>query len=128
MFKRNVLSSNSNLHNFKITHQSFSPPFLGSYIMAHLHALTKFRPVLTLEQIEHIIHSMDRSQPEAKSVLKVLIPLVAKIEVGAINPAYKLSETHLIKQTERSERERYENDLMSPEEETEYESKIFGGL
>ena len=96
--------------------------------MAHLHALTKFRPVLTLEQIEYIIHQMDRSAPEAKSVLKVLIPLVAKIEIGAISPAYKLSEIHAIKQAETSERVRYENDLMTPEEEAEYESKIFGGL
>jgi hypothetical protein len=102
-----------------------------STIMAHIHALTKFRPVLTLEQIEYIIHSLRSNTDDAgraKSVLKVLIPLVAKIEVGAINPAYRLSETYILKQAEKSERERYENDLMSPEEEAKYEAKIFGGV
>lgn len=91
------------------------------------HSLTKFRPVLTLAQIKHIIQLTGITEsPDDISVRKVLIPLVAKVEVGAISPAYKLSETHLIKQSEVAERQRYENNLMTQEEEAAYESKIMG--
>lgn len=85
----------------------------------------KFRPVLTLAQIEHISEIMDDSEL-GKSIKRVMIPMLAKIEVGAINPAYKLSETYALKLSERSERERYENDMMTPEEQLEYENKILG--
>ena len=89
----------------------------------------KFRPVLNLAQIKHItdLVSLDDSYI-SQSIKKVMIPLIAKIEVGAINPAYKLSETHAIKMQESSERQRYENDLMSPEEQSAYELKILGDL
>jgi len=86
----------------------------------------KFRPVLTLEQIQFIISSMPGNHDIGKSVIKVLVPMVAKIEVGAISPAYKLSETKILKDAEIAERQRYENNLMSPEEEAEYESKVMG--
>ena len=96
------------------------------------HNLTKFRPVLTLEQISHIIElcQLDHNSVDPKSlshsIIKVLIPLRAKVEVGAINPAYKLSETKIIKDAERNEAKRYESGLMSPIEEAEYEAKIMG--
>lgn len=87
----------------------------------------KFRPVLTFEQITNICAlCKSNPTPETASILKTLIPLVAKIEIGAINPAYKLSETHAIKQAESSERSKYENGLMNPEEELAYETKILG--
>ena len=111
--------------------------------------LVKFRPVLTLEQIRHIVwlttlqDAVDHAAATTagidppdlardaianmnRSIKQVMIPLLAKIEVGAINPAYKLSETHAIKKAEISLRERYENNLMSPEEESEYETHILG--
>jgi hypothetical protein len=69
---------------------------------------------------------MPGNNDTGKSVIKTLVPIVAKIEVGAINPAYKLSETHAIKVAEKNERERYENNLMSPEEEADYEARILG--
>jgi len=99
--------------------------------------LLKFRPVLTLAQIRFIVHHLrtaddtdisDKAYNDEilQSIKRVLIPMIAKVEVGAINPAYKLSETHAIKQAERNDRERYESGLMSPTEETEYEAKILG--
>ena len=89
--------------------------------------MTKFRPVLTLSQIRHIIELTGiHENPVDIELRKILIPMVAKIEVGAINPAYKLSETHAIKQAQIAERQRYENDLMTPEEESDYELKIMG--
>jgi hypothetical protein len=105
-------------------------------------SLLKFRPVLTLEQIKQIIYLTQEDDsfsdfagldpdsvntPEInKSIRRVLIPLLAKIEVGAINPAYKLSEIHAVKMAESAERQRYENDLMSPEEMLVYENKLLG--
>ena len=97
------------------------------------HSLVKFRPVITLAQITHIINlthtddQMTGQNIEAnKDIRKILVPMVAKIEVGAISPAYKLSEIQIIKSQEKNERERYENGLMSSEEEMIYESKILG--
>jgi hypothetical protein len=97
------------------------------------HNLVKFRPVLTLQQITHIIElcqidqaGSDDSKSMSHSIVKVLVPMKSKVEVGAINPAYKLSETHIQKQFEKSERERYESNLMSASEEAEYEAKIMG--
>jgi hypothetical protein len=91
------------------------------------HAKVKFRPVLTLAQITTIVHQF---QPlvdeESRSILKVLVPMIAKIEVGAINPAYKLSEHKIIKDTETAQRVRYESGMMSTEEEASYESQILG--
>lgn len=94
---------------------------------SHPHHNLKFRPVLTLSQIQNICAlAQDNGSPESHSILKALIPIIAKIEVGAISPAYKLSEIAQAKQIERSERERYENDLMTSEESEAYESKILG--
>lgn len=92
------------------------------------HMTHKFRPVLTLEQIHHISHHFQQNPQDTlgQSILKVLIPLIAKIEVGAINPAYKLSETHALKLAEAAERQKYENGLMSTEEEARYETEILG--
>lgn len=86
----------------------------------------KFRPVLSLEQINHIIDAMTHSDPLTISIRRVLIPLVAKIEVGAISPAYKLSETHALKMAESDANKRYQSGEMTPEEEAEYEAKILG--
>jgi hypothetical protein len=95
------------------------------------HMTHKFRPVLTLEQIHHILSIISKSNDDEdvnlnKSIKKVLVPLVAKIEVGAINPAYKLSETHALKQAQNSERILYESGMMSPEQEAKYETEILG--
>lgn len=93
------------------------------------HPLTKYRPALTYTQMEYIVSMCrcdDSQDVIASSILKILIPLMAKVEIGAINPAYKLSESHLIKQSQNLERQRYENDLMSPEEMIAYENKILG--
>jgi len=90
------------------------------------HATVKFRPVLTLEQISYIISCMAGNNPVEKSIIKTLVPMVAKIEVGAINPAYKLSEIQIFKNQERNDRERYENNIMSPQEEADYEAKVMG--
>lgn len=92
--------------------------------------LLKFRPVFTLSQIRRILSNlpvnptMDAELDQ--SIRRVLIPLLAKIEVGAINPAYKLSETHAAKIEQSNQRKRYEEGQMSPEEEEEYVSKVLG--
>lgn len=99
--------------------------------------LTKFRPVLTLEQISYIaaICTVDMSDSQgaetynrdlSMSIRKVLFPMIAKVEVGAINPAYKLSEIQVMKNQERAEQIRYESGEMSQEESDAYESKILG--
>ena len=89
--------------------------------------LLKFRPVLTLSQIQRISDLVHASDAEIdKSIKRVLIPLIAKVEVSAINPAYKLSEIYAEKQAATSQRTRYENGEMDAAEEAEYESKILG--
>lgn len=95
--------------------------------------LLKFRPVLTLAQITYLLDrvaykgsTLPLSEEMEASIRRVLVPLIAKIEVGAINPAYKLSETHALKQAESSQRTRYENGEMSAQEEADYEAKILG--
>ena len=91
------------------------------------HNLVKFRPVLTLSQLQHIAYLCKQDENSVtQGILKVVVPMIAKVEVGAINPAYKLSETHIQKQAEIAERQRYENNLMTPEEEARYEATIMG--
>lgn len=99
------------------------------------HPLTKYRPAFTAEQINHIIKQLlapDENQTNqpivelSKQIVRILTPLLAKIEIGAINPAYKLSETHAIRKSENNERVRYESGQMSAEEETAYEQTILG--
>lgn len=91
------------------------------------HNNVKFRPVLSLSQIRHITAILtSETDSVSKSIIRVMVPMIAKIEVGAINPAYKLSEIHQAKQIEKSEAARYNNGEMSDSEESEYESKIMG--
>lgn len=100
-----------------------------SYNLENPHPHTKYRPALTLTQMQYIINMCltdDSQDTIASSIKKILVPLVAKVEIGAINPAYKLSETHLIRQSQNLERQRYENDLMSQEEMVAYENKLLG--
>jgi predicted transcriptional regulator len=89
--------------------------------------LRKFRPVLTLQQLTRIASLVSQSTtPIDIEIKRICVPLIAKIEVGAINPAYKLSAIYAAKQEETSERQRYENDMMSPAEMEAYENKILG--
>ena len=89
----------------------------------------KFRPVLNLIQLTRIADLVSQSDSYVdKSIKKVIVPMISKIEVGAINPAYKLSETHALKLSEAEDRRRYENDLMSAEEAAAYELKILGDI
>ena len=97
------------------------------------HSLLKFRPVFTLEQIQYITHlcgpigtTIEQDAEMEQSIRRVLIPMIAKIEVGAINPSYKLSEIHAAKMADAEQRKRYEEDRMSPEEMLEYENKLLG--
>lgn len=91
------------------------------------HPHTKYRPAFTLTQLVRMADLVSQSEREDDIAIKrILVPLIAKVEVGAISPAYKLSEIHAAKQHEKSQRERYENDLMSPEESQEYESSVLG--
>jgi hypothetical protein len=97
----------------------------------------KFRPVLTQEQITYLTHLCHISlttdnvkdhidHQMSAQIRKVLVPLLAKIDVGAITPAYTISPESEAKREAGEARYRYENDLMSPEESSEYESKILG--
>lgn len=101
------------------------------------HQNIKFRPVLSLEQISYIANLCNASLScgdvsgvhdpiLSASVRKVLIPMIAKIEIGAISPAYTLSPEQIARQKEKSDRERYENDMMDPEEMLSYENKLLG--
>lgn len=93
------------------------------------HMTHKFRPVLTLEQMFYITElckSAPSDNPLGQQVIRVLVPMIAKVEVGAINPAYKLSETHALKQQEYARRQAYENGHMTPQEEQAYETEILG--
>ena len=97
----------------------------------------KFRPVLTQEQITYITTlcraSLDGDNALkyvdpilSQSITRVLVPLLAKIDVGAISPAYVISPESEQKRMDGEARYRYENDLMSAEESEAYESKILG--
>jgi hypothetical protein len=89
----------------------------------------KFRPVLTLSQMEYIVECLHDDQRElGKSVKRVLVPMLAKIEVGAITPAYKISEVHQIKMAKSELARRYESGEMSPDEESQYESELLGDM
>lgn len=91
------------------------------------HSLVKFRPVLTLAQISNICAMAKQfDSPESQSILKVLVPMIAKVEVGAISPAYKLSEIHAAKVSQKHDLDRYNSGAMTPEEEALYESNILG--
>lgn len=87
----------------------------------------KFRPALTMVQISHILSLMsDTTDPIETSIKKVLVPLIAKIEIGAVNPAYKLSESHQAKVLKNIQAKRYESGQMTLEEEAAYEKDVLG--
>lgn len=91
------------------------------------HSLVKFRPVLTLAQISTIVHQFrSLDDPMSQSIIKVLVPMIAKVEVGAISPAYKLSEIHAAKVSQKADLDRYNSGAMTPEEEALYESNVLG--
>lgn len=91
------------------------------------HPNTKYRPSFNLEQIQHILsYTTDTSNPLDVQIRKVLIPLVSKIEIGAINPAYKITDLHTQKVIRKAETLRYEQNLMTPEEERDYERDVLG--
>ena len=56
----------------------------------------KFRPVLSPKEIEHIVLLCKREQPAPSSasmkLLTKLAPMLTKIEIGAVKPAYTLTE------------------------------------
>jgi hypothetical protein len=89
-------------------------------------ATQKFRPVLTAEQIDHIIKCVSSESPIGISIHKQLIPFQAKISIGAITPSYSISPESEKKRIDLEERARYNDGLMTPEEEAEYEANILG--
>ena len=103
-------------------------------------ALQKYRPALTLEQIEHInsiclteLADGNCETETPKSITRILTPLIAKIRGGTIQPAYKIAQSTIDsakitsdKNDAKSEQYRYENDLMSQYEQDAYEAKILG--
>lgn len=94
-------------------------------------ATLKFRPVLTISQLNYILdltsHNPDKRDAGKDAELKkILVPLLAKINVGAITPSYSISPETEKKKVDLELRSRYNDGLMSPEEEAEYESKILG--
>ena len=87
----------------------------------------KFRPVLNIEQMTRIADLVSQSQSSLDlSIKRIVVVMLAKIEVGAINPAYRLSEIHAQKLSDLAMQRRYENDEMTPEEASHYESTILG--
>lgn len=95
-----------------------------SYVNPHPH--TKYRPSFNMEQIQHIVSLTSTDSSLDLQVRKVLIPLLSKIEIGAISPSYKLSDTHTQKVIRKAETLRYEQGLMTPEEESAYERDVLG--
>jgi hypothetical protein len=89
-------------------------------------ATQKFRPVLTAEQIDHIIKCVSPESPIGISIIKQLIPFQAKISIGAITPSYSISPESEKKRIDLEERARYNDGLMTPEEESRYEREILG--
>ena len=96
-------------------------------------ATLKFRPVLTISQIDYLIRMIreDTSEIEEhenmnQSILRVLVPFQAKISIGAVSASYSISPESEKKKVDLELRARYNDGLMSPEEEAEYESKILG--
>ena len=96
-------------------------------------ATQKFRPVLTAEQIDYLIRMIREDQSEIEShenmnqsILRVLVPFQAKISIGAVTPSYQISPESERKRIDLETRARYNDGLMTPEEEAEYEAKILG--
>lgn len=93
----------------------------------HKHAHTKFRPALSLELIQHIVSQCSDTQNHLDTVVrKILIPLIAKIEIGAISPSYKVSELAAERRVKNLQDKRYLEDMMTPEESAAYERDVLG--
>ena len=121
--------------------------------------VTKYRPYLTPEELEHIISALKTNSSNV-SLIRYLEDFTFRIDRESIKPNLTLAPTmeekldlgskmgqpslHQLKvvaytkwlinpskcnslEIARVLMYRYENDLMSPEEETEYESKIDKG-
>lgn len=94
--------------------------------------IIKYRPAFTLEQLTHLASALqsDMDDPISKSIVRILTPLLAKISNQLIEPAYTLAPPKLPKSSPTididSPQYRYENDLMLPDEQSEYESKLLG--
>jgi hypothetical protein len=102
---------------------------LGARSVSDIQKYTKFRPVLTLTQITRIADLVSQStDPTDISIKRVMVPMIAKVETGAISPAYLLSQTHQLKQEQLSRQRAYESGHMTPEQESAYEAEILGDL
>lgn len=96
--------------------------------------LLKFRPSLTTEQISYLVvlcqqvtDPNDFYEERMKhSIRRVCVPLLAKVEVGAINPSHTLSQRHADKLQVSAAQKRYDSGEMSAEEEREFEAKVLG--
>lgn len=95
----------------------------------------KYRPAFTSHQIEHITSIMQTdasynldpaSVKTSQSIVKILVPLISKIQNGLIAPSYQLSEKLVKAKEEKDAQYRYENDLMTPQEAEDYENKLLG--
>lgn len=97
----------------------------------------KFRPPLSPSQVETIVSLILRAQDRlpicedfdsnALNALKrIFVPLIAKIEVGAINPAYSISQRLEETRNAARETERYMKGEMTPEESLRFEANALG--
>ena len=96
-------------------------------------AIQKFRPVLTHTQIDYLVRLLreDTSEIEEhenmnQSILRVLVPFQAKISIGAVTPSYSISPESEQKRLEIEMRNKYNDGLLTPEEEARYEREILG--
>ncbi len=93
----------------------------------------KYRPYLTLPQIEYILMRIaDHQDPEAIQIRLALQPLLFKASVGAVKGSYQPTPRKDLKDklgfTYQDEREaKYLNGEMTPEEEAEYEASLMKG-
>lgn len=90
-------------------------------------AIQKFRPVLTSVQLTRISELVSQSSnPTDVEIKKIIVPMLAKISVGAITPSYSISPESEQKRLDIEMRSRYNDGLMTPEEESRYEREILG--
>lgn len=90
-------------------------------------AIQKFRPVLTSSQLTRISELVSQSSnPTDVEIKKIIVPMLAKISVGAIAPSYSISPESEQKRLDIEMRSRYNDGLMTPEEESRYEREILG--
>lgn len=90
-------------------------------------AIQKFRPVLTSSQLTRISELVSQSSdPTDVEIKKIIVPMLAKISVGAITPSYSISPESEQKRLDIEMRNKYNDGLMTPEEESRYEREILG--